>query len=256
MTDGYQSLEQGKGLPLVLLHGLMGETDNWTGIFPYLPINCRTIVLHLPFFEKGMELNSIPAIQQYVRGYLDHAGIERAVLGGNSLGGHVALRLAMEMPQRLAGLVLTGSSGLFERELGNHRGANPSRQWYHDKMCEIFYDDALVTDELVDMVCEVLESRHCRRVLISIAKSAKRDNLADRLEEVRCPSLLIWGKQDKITPPEVAREFCSLLASCKLSWVNRCGHAPMMERPEAFAKLLGRWWKKRICIPDKLKVAV
>lgn len=246
MTDAYQTIQSGDGFPLLLLHGMMGESGNWKGLMEHLPPHCQATALELPFFEDGQRLSTIPEICDYVRAYLDSAGLDRCVLGGNSLGGHVSLRLAMECPDLVAGLVLTGSSGLFERELGTHRGANPSREWYRNKMTEIFFDPAWVTEELVDMVCNVLESRRCRRVLVSMAKSAKRDNLAARLGAVRCPCLLVWGKQDSITPPEVAEEFRSLIPRAELAWLEECGHAAMIEQPRAFGEVLRDWWQRHI----------
>jgi pimeloyl-ACP methyl ester carboxylesterase len=250
MVDAYETLERGRGFPLVLLHGLMGDPANWEGVLAHLPANCRAVALRFPFFQDlagGDRLNDLGEIKDYARGYLDHAGIERAVLGGNSLGGHVALHLALELPRRVAGLVLTGSSGLFERGVSGHRGANPPREWIYDKMCEIFYDDAMVTEEMVDQVCQVVAQRRFARDLVRIARSAKRDNLSGRLGEVACPALLIWGRQDEITPPEVAEVFRSLLPRCELGWINHCGHAPMMERPREFGRLLGAWWGRQIC---------
>jgi pimeloyl-ACP methyl ester carboxylesterase len=255
MVDEYETLEKGRGFPLVLLHGLMGDPANWAGVLPHLPSTCRAIALRFPFFQDTSDnhrLNTLPKIKEHARGYLDHAEIERSVLCGNSLGGHVALHLALEMPRRVAGLVLTGSSGLFERTVTGQRGANPPRQWLYDKMCEIFYDDAMVTEEMLDDVVDVVAQRRFARDLVRIAKSAKRDNLADRLGDVACPVLLIWGRQDKITPPEVAEEFRSRLPHCTLSWIDRCGHAPMMERPREFGRTLGKWWRRRICKPGAL----
>ncbi len=250
MDDAFETVEQGSGRPLVLLHGLMGDPANWTGLFPYLPETCRVIALRFPFFREDNtrgNLNSIPNIKAYARTYIEQAGLEGAVLCGNSLGGHVAVHLALEMPDRVAGLVLTGSSGLFERGLSGHRGANPPREWVYDKMCEIFHDNAMVTDSMVDDVCEVIGRRRCARDLVAIAKSAKRDNLADRLGEVACPVLLVWGRQDSITPPEVARDFRRGLPDAKLVWLDQCGHAPMMEHPYAFARVVADWWDERIC---------
>ena len=231
---------------MVCLHGLMGEPENWAEIFPYLPDTCRAIALRLPFFEEDVRLTSVPTIQDYTREYLDHAGIDRAVLCGNSLGGHVGLRLALETPDRIAGLVITGSSGLFERELGGHRGANPPPEWLRDRIAEIFYDSTMATDEMVNRVVHLMSKRRCRRDLVSIAKSAKRDNLAGRLGDVQCPSLLIWGRQDEVTPPEVAEEFHTLLPKSTLAWLDNCGHAPMMERPEEFAAKVVAWWRRHV----------
>jgi len=197
-----------------------------------------------------MQLNTIPAITEYAREYLLQMDFSDVVLGGNSLGGHVALHLALDMPDRISGLVLTGSSGLYEREMGRPQGANPSREWLYEKLCEIFYDPVMVTDEMVGRVLTVLAGRQYKRSLVSIAKSAKRDNLANRLGEVRCPALLIWGRQDEITPPEVAEEFRSLLPRCDVAWLNKCGHAPMLERPKEFGKALAKWWR-RIGLGDR-----
>ena len=250
MACVFETLEQGQGLPLVLLHGLMGDRSNWSGVLAHPPAEGRAIALHMPFFEDAPEgeepLNHIARITGYARDFLDSRRIERVVLCGNSLGGHVALHLALESPARVAGLVLTGSSGLFEKARGGHRGANPPRQWVYDKMCEVFYDPAMVTDEMVDQVHGIILKRRCARDLVHIAKSCKRDNLADRLPEVRCPVLLIWGRQDQVTPPEVAEEFHGLLNDCTLTWLDRCGHAPMIEHPAAFAEKLNVWWARRI----------
>ena len=247
MQQGFETVETGRGLPLVCLHGLMGEPGNWAGIFPYLPENCRAIALRIPFFDEEIRLTSVPTIQEYVHQYLDHAGIDRVVLCGNSLGGHVSLRLALEMPKRVAGLVLAGSSGLFERELGGHQGANPPPEWLREKISDIFYDSEMATDEMVNAVVQILSKRRCRRDLVSIAKSAKRDNLAGRLGDVRCPSLLVWGRQDEVTPPEVAEEFHALLPKSTLAWLHRCGYAPMMEYPDRFAAEIGPWWRQYVC---------
>lgn len=242
--QSFVTVERGHGPPLVLLHGLMGAQENWSFAMEHLPETIRAIALRLPFFQDGAGLNTIPAITDYARSYLEQSGFERVVLGGNSLGGHVSLHLAMEMPERVKGLVLAGSSGLFEREMGRPQGANPSREWLYEKMCDIFHDPVMVTDELVDRVREIVSGRQYKRVLVSIAKSAKRDNLADRLSEVRCPVLLVWGKQDEITPPEVADEFRALLPNCELAWLNKCGHAPMLEHPKGFAKAVSKWWRR------------
>lgn len=245
-TVEYEFLEHGQGTPLVLLHGMMGWPDNWKGIFPHLPPDCRALALRLPFFEDGIRLDSVPAITDFAQGFLDGQGIERAVLCGNSLGGHVALVLAMRHPGRVAGIVLTGSSGLFERGFAATQGSRPSRQWVQERIREIFHDPALATDELVDEVCRLIAVRRNARDIVRIAKSAKRDNLADRLASIACPALLIWGRQDAITPPHVAEEFRLRLPGAELAWLDRCGHAAMMERPREFAQALGAWWRGHV----------
>ncbi|MBS3733576.1 MAG: alpha/beta fold hydrolase [Phycisphaerae bacterium] len=241
----HETLERGRGAPLLMLHGMMGEPGNWSRLSDHLPESCRMIALRFPFFEDGHKLNSVPAVTDYAQDYVEQAGLERFAVCGNSLGGHVAIDLAIRMPQRVCGLVLSGSSGLFERTFGTVV-TRPPRSWVREKIREIFHDDEHVTEEMVDRVIGVISSRRNVRTLIQIAKSAKRDNVAERLRSIQCPALLIWGRQDEITPPSVAEEFHRNLPNSELHWLEACGHAPMLEYPEQFAQALGRWWRGHI----------
>jgi len=241
----YETFEHGHGLPLVMLHGMMGKPENWVEVFDFLPSACRAIALRFPFFQDGLGLNSVPTVADYAERYLDDAGIDEVVLCGNSLGGHVSLNLAFRYPDRVRGLVLTGSSGLFERTFGMV-SPHPSREWVFDKIAEIFHDQALASDELVDSVYETISVRRNVRDLVRIAKSAKRDNLARRLSDIRCPVLLVWGRQDQITPPNVAEEFHEYLPDSELVWMDQCGHAAMMEYPAEFGRLVKKWWHRKI----------
>ena len=246
MSDiDYETLEHGQGTPLVMLHGMMGAPENWTGTFPSLPDTCLAVALRFPFFEDGFRLDSVPEVTNYAQGYLDQAGFEHFVLCGNSLGGHVALDLALRLPERCAGLVLTGSSGLFERTFGTVV-TRPPRSWVQAKVRDIFFAEEHVTEEMVDMVWNIISERRNVRVLIQIAKSAKRDNVAERLKKITCPVLLVWGRQDQITPPEVAEEFHGFLPNSELVWVDDCGHAPMMEYPDAFGRIVSEWWGRQV----------
>jgi len=245
----YDTIEHGQGTPLVMLHGMMGEPSNWEGVLPYLPASCHAAALRFPFFADDVRLDSVEATTEYARGYLDDMDHGRIVLCGNSLGGHVALNLAMEMPERIRGIILTASSGLFERSFGS-ASPHPSRDWVRGKMCEIFYDESHVTEGLVDWVVSIISVRRNARDLVRIAKSAKRDNIGERLRNIACPSLLIWGRQDEVTPPYVAEEFRSKLPRSELVWIEKCGHAPMLEHPRPFAEHLRRWWHRHICPQD------
>lgn len=236
--------------PMLLLHGMMGEPENWAGVLPHLPASCRPLMPRFPFFESPESPRTIPGCVEFIQAYIaEHCCGEQVVLGGNSLGGHVALHVALDQPDQVAGVMLTGSSGLFEREITGQRGANPDRQWYRNKMREVFYDPTHVTDDYIDRIMGALASRLARRHLVSIAKSAKRDNLADRLTEIRCPVLLAWGRNDGITPPDVAESFHDLLPASELQWIDRCGHAAMIEHPAALGKAISQWWRRCI-VPE------
>jgi len=229
-------------MPLVMLHGLLGGPENWRPLIPYLPANCRPLNPKLPFFEGGIVLDKVETVTSHVQDYISTKGLGPFVLMGNSLGGHIAALLAVQIPARVKGLVLTASSGLFERDVGRIQGARPTQAWIYEKCCEVFYDRSHVTREIVDNVTDIIFDRRKLHKLIQLAKSAKRDNIALTLERIPCPTLLIWGKQDELTPPHVAREFHDRIPNSELVWLNECGHAPMMEQPEKFGCAVSRWW--------------
>ena len=122
----FRWLERGEGEPVVLLHGLMGQMHHWDAVLEGLGDGYRAIALALPIFGRALGEASLGALARHVVAFLDALEIPRAVVGGNSLGGHVALRLALEHRDRVSGLILTGSSGLFERGFTQRRAA-PSR---------------------------------------------------------------------------------------------------------------------------------
>ena len=237
----FRWLERGTGEPVVLLHGLMGQMHHWDAVLDAVGHGYRVIAPALPVFDAGLREASLDALGRYVLRFLDALDIPRAVLGGNSLGGHVALRLALDHGERVSGLVLTGSSGLFERGFASGVPHRPDRAWVRRKMQEVFFDPDLVTDGWVDDVHRMVTTPASALRILRLARDARRDNLEGRLGEIRIPTLLIWGLEDRITPPDVAERFRTLIPDAHLWHLSQCGHAPMLERPEPFAEVLADW---------------
>jgi len=94
-------------------------------------------------------------------------------------------------------------------------------------------------------VYEVINNRNSLIKTLAIAKSAIRHNMAKDLPKMNQPTCLIWGRQDKVTPPQVAVDFDKLLPNSDLFWIDKCGHVPMMERPEEFNSVLATWLTSR-----------
>lgn len=223
--------------PLVLLHGLFGRPENWDAVRDGLAPRRRVLVPSLPLLDLPRDRDPVESLGAFVRDAMAAAGIERAVLVGNSLGGHVALRLALEHPGCVRGLVLAGSSGLFERGFDNSVPRRPTEAYMRAKMAEVFHDPAHVTDALVAEVSAIVADLRNVARIIWLARWAKHDNLAAVLPRIGCPVLLAWGADDRITPPAVAHEFHAALPDAELHFIDACGHAPMIERP---AELLRR----------------
>jgi pimeloyl-ACP methyl ester carboxylesterase len=140
--------------------------------------------------------------------------------------------------------MLTGSSGLYEEGMG---GTYPKREDYNymkERVEYTFYDPKTATKELVDEVYEIVNNRNKILRILSMAKSAMRHNLKKEIPKINVPVSLIWGKQDNVTPPEVGEEFHSLLPNSELTFIDKCGHAAMMERPEEFNVILEKFLNK------------
>ncbi|MGI4735199.1 MAG: alpha/beta fold hydrolase [Janthinobacterium lividum] len=248
---GFEYVDEGQGPVLLLLHGLFGALSNWEEVVEKFSPRYRVIIPVLPVYDMPLLQATVPGLQAYVENFVEKLALPPAfTVLGNSLGGHIALVYTLHNPSRVSQLVLTGSSGLFEDGMG---GSFPKRGDYNfvrERVGYTFYDPSVATKELVDEVFAVTNSNaKCLR-MISIARSAQRHNLARELYRIAVPVLLIWGLNDTITPPSVAHEFERLLPYATLSFLDHCGHAPMMERPAAFNHCLARFLGRSVSAPS------
>jgi len=163
------------------------------------------------------------------------------VLVGNSLGGHIGLMVCHRHPEYVKALCLTGSSGLYEKSFGETYPKRGNYEYVERKTREVFYDPAIATKEIVDDVFDTVNDRNKAIKTLYIARDAIKSNMKDDLKDIKMPVCLIWGKQDNVTPPEVAIEFEEELPDASLFWIDKCGHAPMMEHPELFNEILYKW---------------
>ena len=151
---------------------------------------------------------------------------------------------ALKQPERIKSLTLTGSSGLFENAMGDSYPKRGDYEYIKNKTAQTFYDPAVATTELVDEVFEITRNRIKVIKIIALAKSAIRNNLGEELNQIKIPTCLIWGKNDIVTPPFVAEEFHKLIPQSELHFIDKCGHAPMMEVPNEFNNILSTFLTK------------
>lgn len=235
----FKWLEEGEGgKPIILLHGLMGGVENFGEMVDFISEEYKVYGLDLRLFEGSILKVSVKNLSEYLHEFMEHIGVKSAVLLGNSMGGHIGLIFAKEHPEMVDGLILTGSSGLYENAMGDSFPRRGDKDYIREKTEEVFYDPTVATDELVDRVFEIANSRVSVLKLLGYAKSAIRHNMAEDLPYFKMPVCLIWGEHDKVTPPKVADEFHKLLPNSELNWMPLCGHAAMWEHPEAFSKIV------------------
>jgi 2-hydroxy-6-oxonona-2,4-dienedioate hydrolase len=239
----FKYIEEGEGEILLLLHGLFGALSNFGGIIERFKPNYKVIVPVLPIYTAPVREISVDYMMRYAVDFLKEKGYfgQKMNVLGNSLGGHVALFLTLEYPELVKSLTLTGSSGLFENTLGDTFPKRQNYQFIQRKTEYTFYDPNVATKELVDDLFEIVNNNDKAMRVVAIARSAIRDNVENKLHNITCPTLLIWGKQDRITPPFVGEDFHKGIKNSQLTYINRCGHAPMMERPDEFNMALGKF---------------
>jgi pimeloyl-ACP methyl ester carboxylesterase len=242
--EKFKFIEEGHGEPLVLLHGLFGALSNFKDLVEYFRQHYKVVVPLLPLFELDILHTTVGGLAKFVYKFVEARKYRNIHLLGNSLGGHVSLIYLLKHPEEVKSLTLTGSSGLFENGMGDTYPRRGDYEYIKKKTELTFYDPKTATKELVDEVFDITKNRIKVIKIIALAKSAIRNNLGDELKNIKQPTLLIWGNNDTITPPFVAREFNRLIPNSELYLVDKCGHAPMMEQPEEFNVILHKFLKK------------
>ncbi|MFD3292295.1 alpha/beta hydrolase [Aquirufa sp. KTFRIE-69F] len=237
----YRYIDEGQGETLLLLHGLFGALSNWAGVINHFKSNYRVIIPLMPIHDMPIREAGCEGLTEFIEGFVAFKGLDKFSAIGNSLGGHVALIYTLRHPEKIQRLILTGSSGLFENSMGGSYPKRGNYEYIKERVEYTFYDPKTASKELVDEVFEITNSIPKVMRIIAIAKSAQRNNMAKDIVHIKAPTLLIWGLNDTITPPEVGHEFNQLIEGSTLRFIDKCCHAPMMERPDEFNTILTEW---------------
>jgi pimeloyl-ACP methyl ester carboxylesterase len=236
--NDFKYVDEGKGEVLMLLHGLFGALSNWEAVVSHYSKHFRVIIPMLPIYEMPIKEAGLEGLREFTERFVAMKKLDKMMIMGNSLGGHVGILYTLKKPEKVTKLVLTGSSGLFENTMGGSYPRRGSYDYIRERVAYTFYDPNVASKELVDEVFETTKSiPKCMRI-VAIAKSAQRNNLALELPNIKIPTLLVWGLNDTITPPMVGYEFNRLIPQSELKFIDKCCHAPMMEHPEKFNQMV------------------
>ena len=242
----YNYIEKGEGQVIILLHGLMGGLSNFKGVLDFFSSRgYKVIIPELPIYTLPLKITTVTAFSDFLEDFIEYKNLNNVIILGNSLGGHIGLIFSNKNPNFVKSLILTGSSGLYENSMGESYPKRENYEYIKRKTQEVFYNSKVATKEIVDEVFETVNNREKLVRTLAIAKSAIRHNMSKELPNIKTPTLLIWGENDLVTPPEVANEFKSLLPNSKLIWIKKCGHAPMMEHPKEFNEILFDWLSEK-----------
>jgi len=242
----FKYIDEGEGEVLLLLHGLFGALSNWEYVINDFKKDYRVIIPLMPIYDMPLRSASVDGLATFIEDFVKFKELSNLTLLGNSLGGHVALVYALKNEDKVSNIVLTGSSGLFENSMGGSFPKRGSYDYIKERVGYTFYDPNTATKELVDEVFTITKSIAKCMNIVAIAKAAQRHNMANDISNIKVPTLLIWGLNDTITPPLVAHEFNRLIPNSTLSFIDKCGHAPMMEHPQKFNIILRQFLATKV----------
>jgi abhydrolase domain-containing protein 6 len=242
-----------QGVPLVMVHGFAGDKDNWAMIAPYLTGDYRVIAPDLPGFggnDRNPDLAwDIDSQAARLKDFMDAMGLQSPHLGGNSMGGWIALRYAIAYPDRLRSLTLLNNAGV--------NGAQESdlqKQAADEDYNPLILTDLDDADRLIAMVVhkppyvpsrfkpalysDTLRHRDLLdKIFWAIATEGRDAPLNDQLSAVKVPTLIIWGRHDRLIDVSCVAELKTGIANSEAHILEHVGHVPMIEDPKATAAI-------------------
>ncbi|MEO6027155.1 MAG: alpha/beta hydrolase [Candidatus Binatia bacterium] len=242
-AQDYRWIESGAGHPVVLLNGIFGILEDWDAMLRSVDPQWRFLVPEIPLFAATVREASIAEIGRHVWRFVDAMQLGSVVLGGSSIGGQVAIELALQDPDRVQGLILTGASGIGEHRIGtiSHR---PSTAYVRTQVANVLDRPELVSEERIESIRRTLGTPAAILKALRFSRECRTGAIASRLGDIRVPTLLVWGANDRITPRDLAERFQGALADAELVIIPDAGHAPMLEQPAAFAAATSSWLRR------------
>ncbi len=234
--------DTGSGPPLVLVHGVGGDADQWAFCLPGLARSNRVIALDLLGFGRSDK----PGIDYRIAGFVEVLGrflaaldIPRASLLGHSLGGWIVASFALQHPDRVDKLILNDAAGIDEGAVLIPIDLNVSTCANIRKVFEaMFHDRSLVQDALVELAYSLHLERGDGPTIKSVLETLGdvREKLDGTLERLRMQTLIVWGEHDAVTPVAMAHALHRQIPNSQLRTIAACGHFPPIEKPDAFVQ--------------------
>jgi len=251
----------GDGSPIILVHGLAGSIELWENNIKPISKQHLVYAFDLPWFghsDKPRVEPSLCYMARFIKDFMTSQGLEHATLVGNSLGGAICMQFAVQFPDKLDKLILVNSAALGQEVhfilrlmsipvLGELMSTTSKRSTETFLRQVVFYNPKFVTDEWLDKILKVARTREARKSSLIITRTSidfrgqrliKIMPLINKLPQIRAPTLIIWGAQDKVIPVAHAYVGLKMIPNARLHIFEECGHLPMIERANEFNKLV------------------
>ncbi len=255
ITTRYWELGQ-EGPKVLLLHGIGGFAENWRHNIEAFARNFHLYVVDIPGFgksDKPQVSYTFDFFSRFVLRLMQKLQIDRSILIGHSMGGGIALRIAIDAPEKAVKLVLVSSAGLGKEissifkmmslPLFGKLMTKPSREHTEKLFNRLVYDKSILSEEMIDLAYRMSSSPGARRAFLKTARRnvnllgarpAEIDPIRNNLRSIKAPTLLFWGKQDRILPVKHAYFADKKIPHSELVVFDRCGHTAMVERADEF----------------------
>ncbi|MCM3724706.1 alpha/beta hydrolase [Neobacillus cucumis] len=238
--------------PILLIHGFASSTYTFRRIIPLLQKKFSIIAVDLPGFGKSEKSTSfVYSFENYAKLMIEcihKFGFANTHIVAHSMGGQIALNMARIAPEKINKLILLSSSGylkrskklliissylpFFEKVIQYYIGRKDVK--YH--LGNVFFNQSLINDELVREFGRPLAEKGFYKALIRLIRHREGDLLPKQLQDIQVPTLLIWGKEDRVVPVEVGKQLVQDLPDAKLITYEKTGHLITEERPELVFK--------------------
>ncbi|MBM3238514.1 alpha/beta fold hydrolase [Candidatus Poribacteria bacterium] len=254
--------EEGKSSPVILIHGLGAFAETW--IYNILPLSKKFCVyapdvVGFGHSDKPDVIYSLAYFVNFLEDFMDALSIERASIVGNSMGGLIALSFALEHPERVDKLVLVDNAGFGKKVswglrlltlplIGKLLTAKTSKSGIKRGLSGSFYNSKFVTDEWVEKAYAISRLPGSKRTFLATLRSGvgilglKREAiLLDKLPQLQVPTLIVWGKEDKVISVSQAYAAFKKIPKAQLHIFEKCGHAPQVEKAEEFNRVVSEF---------------
>jgi pimeloyl-ACP methyl ester carboxylesterase len=245
----------GTGDPIIMLHGSGPGATSWSNFKQNVgPISehFRALLVDMPQFGKSekvvIEGGRLTFISRVLRDFMDELGIERAHFVGNSMGGQAAIKLAIDFPERINKLVVIGSTPVSQSIFspmplegikliaGYYKGSGPSIDKMRTLVQTLLYDPSFMTEEILQERFEA--SIDPEIIQLMSAPPPGREDLGDQLHRVACPSLLVWGLDDRFGALDIGLLMLRRFQNAQMHIFSKCGHWAQVEHADEFNRLV------------------
>jgi len=234
--------DHGRGEPLVLVHGFPFDRRMWRGqigAFDGFRLILPDVRGHGES-EPAPPPYSMTTLAEDLRQLLDHLGLDRVVIGGLSMGGYIALAFAARYPERLSALLLIDTQAAADSPEAREKRAELSARARRDgveavagEMLERLVGGRNVTPEVADLVRQMILGTSVEGMVGALAGMAARPDSTPLLPKIACPTLVVVGQDDAVTPPETARSMAAAIPRAELVEIPSAGHLAPLEQPPA-----------------------